>query len=145
MFFNTYDGSIEYDYKVKNKLEDLQKIFDYLDNGLTDDVNVRETLDFARKCNDTKRIKFKYYVANFYKKGTCHLEFTNLDILEKFNIFSGRNKAFLPPSYGKKKYGDMTQEEKIVIDNFSGETEYNRIMSNTEYFIVETSKLLMLT
>jgi len=143
--FNTYDGSIEYDYKVKNKLEDLQKIFDYLDNGLTDDVNVRETLDFARKCNDTKRIKFKYYVANFYKKGTCHLEFTNLDILEKFNIFSGRNKAFLPPSYGKKKYGDMTQEEKIVIDNFSGETEYNRIMSNTEYFIVETSKLLMLT
>jgi len=143
--FNSYDGSIEYDYKVKNKLEDLQKIFDYLDNGLTDDINVKETLDFARKCNDTKRIKFKYYVANFYKKGTCHLEFTNLDILEKFNIFAGRNKAFLPPSYGKKQYNEMSKEEQNVVDEFSGKEEYSRIMSNTDYFIVETSKLLMLT
>jgi len=143
--FNSYDGSIEYDYKVKNKLEDIEKTFAYLSNGEEKPIDLKESLEFARKMGKTKKIETQFFSIDFYKKGTAHLHFKDLDLLEKFNIFAGRNKAFLPPSYGKKKYSDMTQEEKIVIDEFSGKEEYSRIMSNTDYFIVETSKLLMLT
>jgi len=143
--FNTYDGSIEYDYKVKNKLGDIQKTFDYLDNGLTDDVNIKDTLESARGYGNTKKIKLKHFTVTFYKKGTCHIEFSNLDLLGKFNIFGSQRHNWLPPSYGKKNYNDMTQEEKTVIDEFEGKDSYGNVMSNKEYFIVETSKLLMLT
>ena len=143
--FNTYDGSIEYDYKVKNKLGDIQKTFDYLDNGLTDDVNIKDTLESARGYGNTKKIKLKHFTVTFYKKGTCHIEFSNLDLLGKFNIFGSQRHNWLPPSYGKKNYNDMTQEEKTVIDEFEGKDSYGNVMSNTDYYIVETSKLLMLT
>jgi len=143
--FNTYDGSIEYDYKVKNKLGDIQKTFDYLDNGLTDDVNIKDTLESARGYGNTKKIKLKHFTVTFYKKGTCHIEFSNLDLLGKFNILGSQRHNWLPPSYGKKNYNDMTQEEKTVVDEFEGKDSYDKVMSNKEYFIVETSKLLMLT
>ena len=38
----------------------------------------------------------------------------------------------------------MTKEERTVVDNFEGEASYNKVMSNKEYYIVESSKLLML-
>ena len=38
----------------------------------------------------------------------------------------------------------MTKEEKTIIDEFEGKDSYANVMSNKDYFIVETSKLLML-
>ena len=39
----------------------------------------------------------------------------------------------------------MTTEEQSVVDGFQGKEDYDNVMSNKDYFIVETSKLLMLT
>jgi len=143
--FNSWDkNQIDYDYKVVDKLTDTEKVFNYLDMGATEDINIKETLKFAQGYGDTKKIPLKYFTVTFYKKGTCHIEFTNLDLLHKFNLFGSQRKGWLPPSYGKTDYKNMTNEEKTIIDEFEGKESYANVMSNKDYFIVETSKLLLL-
>jgi len=132
------------DYKVTDKLSDIEKVFNYLDQGITADNDLKATLNFAENYGDTKKIQLKYFMVTFYKKGTCHIEFTNLDLLHKFNLYGSQRKSWLPPSYGKEKYEDMTQEEKQVINEFEGEQSYKKVMLKKDYYIVETSKLLML-
>jgi len=143
--FHWYDTNrIDYDYKVQDKLEDIEKVFNFLDDGTTKDVKIAEQLKFAQGYGETKKIPLKYFLVTFYKKGTCHIEFTNPDLLKKFNIFGSQRKGWLPPSYGKKSYNEMTAEEKDVINNFEGREEYNKIINNKQYFIVEANKLLQI-
>ncbi|KTF59858.1 MULTISPECIES: DNA N-6-adenine-methyltransferase [Bacillus amyloliquefaciens group] len=133
------------DYKVLEKLKDIEKVFNYLDNGLTEDINIDETLKLAEHYGNTKKIELKYFYVTFYKKGTCHIEFKDMEILKKFNIFGSQKKNWLPPSYGKVKYQDMTEEEKDVINDFEGAKSYSDTVNNASYYILDTSKLLMLT
>jgi len=132
-------------YNVKDKLNDVEKCFNYLDGGITDEINLEDILKVAQQNNQTRKIETKYFYISFFKKGSCHLEFKNKDLLQKFNLYAAKSKMWIPPSYGKKNYKDMTQEEKSVIDSFEGETSYNKVMSNKKYFLVETSDLLRLT
>lgn len=132
-------------YNVINKLTDVEKVFNYLDSGRTEEMNLQECLKFAEGYGETKKIETKYFLLTFYKKGTCHIEFKDLDLLQKFNLFGFQRFGWLPPSYGKAQYKDMTAEEKHVIDEFEGKESYNKVMSNKDYFIVETENLLRLT
>lgn len=132
-------------YQVKDKLADIEKVFNYLDGGLTDDVDLAEALQYAENMGKTKKIELKYFLVTFYKKGTCHIEFTNEDLLHKFNLFGSQRKGWLPPSYGKVRYQEMSEEEKQVIDEFEGESSYNDVMDDAEYFLVDSNKLLLLT
>lgn len=137
-------GKIRYDTNVERKLSDVEKVMNYLDNGITEPIDLKEALKQAQNNLQTKKIRTKYFFISLYKKGTCHIEFTNLDLLHKFNLFGSQRLGWLPPTYGKTHYKDMTQEEKTIIDNFEGEESYNKVMDNRNYFIVEISKLLML-
>lgn len=132
----------------KAKLTDIQKVFDYLDNGRTTDINVEETLKQYTYHWDVQsgvKIPLKYFTVTFYKKGTCHIEFTDLDLLNKFNLFGSQKKGWLPPHYGKKAYKDMTAEEKNIVKEFSGsESEYNKIYNKQDFYIVNTNNLLMI-
>lgn len=131
-------------WEVVGKLSDIEKGLNYLDGGLTDSIDLRATLQKAQEDGQTKKIKLKYFTVTFYKKGTCHIEFTNEELLKKFNIFGSQHKGWLPPSYGKKGYEEMNEEEKAVIDEFEGEQEYRKVMGNTGYYICDTNSLLML-
>lgn len=129
-----YDPS---DYTIIEKLSDIEKSLNYLDGGLTDSVDLVKALNDAKESQVTKKIPLKYFNVTFYKKGTCHIEFTNLELLKKLNIFGSQKKGWLPPSYGKKKYTEMEQEEKNIIDEFEGEKEYEEVMKNTEYYVYD--------
>lgn len=131
-------------YTVIAKLTDIEKGFNYLDGGLTDSVDMEAILKEAKENEVTKKIQLKYFTVTFYKKGTCHIEFTNEDLLKKFNIFGAQRKGWLPPSYGTKAYNQMDPEEQAVVDEFEGEQEYNKVISNTGYFICKTENLLMI-
>ena len=132
------------DREVVNKLRDIEKCFNYLDGGLTETVDLQQSLEFAEEYGESKDIVLKYFNVTFYKKGTCHITFTNEELLKKFNIFGAQHKGWLPPSYGKKKYSDMTSEEKAVVNDFEGEAEYNKVMCNTSYYLADTNSMLML-
>lgn len=131
-------------YKVIEKLQDMEKCFNYLDGGLTDAVDLEESLKFAEEYGETKNIQLKYFTVTFYKKGTCHITFNNEELLKKFNIFGSQHKGWLPPSYGKKSYKDMTSEEKAVVNEFEGEKEYNKIFSNKGYYLFDGNNLNLL-
>ena len=49
---------------------------------------LRAVLDAAEKSGQTQKIQLHYFTAPFYKKGTCHIEFTNTDVLKSFNPVS---------------------------------------------------------
>ncbi|WP_245676690.1 DUF4942 domain-containing protein [Bacillus solimangrovi] len=106
------------DYKVLDKLKDIEKVFNYLDDGKSEEIVINQTLKMAEHYQETRKIELKYFYVTFYKKGTCHIEFKNSDLLHKFNLFGSQRKGWLPPSYGKTTYKDMTAEEKQVIDQF---------------------------
>lgn len=131
-------------WSILEKLQDIEKVFNYLDGGLTEDIDIKEQLEVAEKLGDTKNIKLKYFDVTFYKKGTCHIVFTNEDLLKKFNIFGSCGKGWLPPAYGKIKYNDMTKEEQTIINEFEGKESYQKTMDNTKYFIFNPSNILAL-
>lgn len=132
-------------YNVMSKFKDIVKVFDYLDGGKTADINISEILQDAEYTGQTSKIPLKYFNVTFYKKGTCHIEFLDLELLEKFNLFGSQKKGWLPPNYGKKSYKDMTAEEKEVVKEFSGsEEEYNKIFNKQDYYIVNSNSLLMI-
>ncbi len=131
-------------YDVVRKLQDIEKCFNYLDGGLTEAIDLEESLKFAEEYGETKDIQLKYFTITFYKKGTCHITFNNDELLKKFNIFGSQHKGWLPPSYGKKAYKDMTAEEKAVVNDFEGEKEYNKVISNSKYYLFDGDNLNLL-
>lgn len=131
-------------YETVRKLQDIEKCFNYLDGGLTEAVDLEESLKFAEEYGETKDIQLKYFTVTFYKKGTCHITFNNEELLKKFNIFGSQHKGWLPPSYGKKSYKDMTAEEKAVVNDFEGEKEYSKVISNKGYYLFDGNNLNLL-
>lgn len=131
-------------YTIAEKLQDIEKCFNYLDGGLTEAVDLEESLKFAEEYGETKNIQLKYFTVTFYKKGTCHIVFNDEELLKKFNIFGSQHKGWLPPSYGKKAYKDMTAEEKAVVNEFEGEKEYNKVVSNKAYYLFDGNNLNLL-
>lgn len=66
-----------------------------------------------------------------------HIVFKDEELIKRLNIFAGRKLNMLPPSYGKKPYDEMTQEEKDVIDSFEGEESYKKVYENQEKYLYE--------
>ena len=74
-------------YVICEVLQDLEKSLSYLDTGIVDDsYSLYDRISAHSKAGITKNIPLKYFECTFYKKGTCHIKFTNLDLLEKLNI-----------------------------------------------------------
>lgn len=136
--YGIYEGRWSYWslYKCKGYLEELEKIFVYLDGGKTDGKIIDERFadDDIKKYNGN-RVSFKYFDVEFKKKGTIHIWFTNEELLKKFNIFGCQKHGWLPNSYGRKAYADMSKEEQDVIDSFEGKSSYDNVMSNPQVYL----------
>lgn len=132
-------------YRVEEKLKDIERVFEYLDGS--DRINYHDLssiLKVAENMGESRNIELKYFNVSFYKKGTCHIEFTDEKLLKKFNIYAGRQKNWLPPHYGKKAYNEMTDDEKAVIDEFEGEQAYEEVYEHSEQYLIENNELLKL-
>ncbi|HBV97432.1 MAG: DNA methyltransferase [Peptococcaceae bacterium BICA1-7] len=140
----SWSGKLNYDYNIIQRLADIEKVFNYLDGGLTDHIDLRENLKQAEVKGQTRKISLKFFMVTFFKKGTCHIEFTNLELLKKFNLFGSQRKGWLPPSYGNVKYEDMSIEEQAVIDDFEGREEYKKVVINKDYYLYKSPDLLMI-
>ena len=138
--YGIYDSRWSYGWcigKCNGYLDELEKVFTYLDGNATQGSTVNEILQeysYAKKYNGEK-IHFKYFDVELKKKGTIHIWFTNEQLLKKFNIFGCQKHGWLPNCYGKKAYKDMTQEEKSVVDEFEGEKEYEKVMNNSSVYL----------
>ena len=131
-----------YPTNIAEEIANIEKTLHFLDTNGTayNGDDLRATLKAAEASGQTTKIKLHYFTATFYKKGTCHIEFTNADVLKSFNIFASQKKGWLPPSYGKKTYHDMSTADRAVVDSFEGETGYNDTMAR---HLVPTTATLM--
>ena len=123
--------------KASDFLEELEKIFVYLDGGKTEGADISSILygyNYSNKYNGEK-IQSKYFDVEFKKKGTVHIWFTNAELLKKFNIFGCQKHGWLPNSYGRKRYKDMSKEEQEVIKSFEGEKSYEKTVENPQYYL----------
>lgn len=135
-----YDREFRFDYSVKSKITDIHKIFMYLDSEEKNVSSIEEIgniLSIAERNQANRNIDFTYFTVSLFKKGTCHIKFKSEDLLLKFNIYGSQKKNWLPPGYGKKKYKEMTEEEKAVINEFQGEESYKKVCSNTEKYLFQ--------
>ena len=123
---------------------DIQKALNYLDGGKTEEVNLNAVITKARDECNYRKIDTKYFYVSFFKKGSMWLEFKDMDLLKRFNIYASRHLGYLPPTYGDKHYNDMTEEEKQVIDSFQGKDDYEKIMRNPSYYLSTNTNLLQL-
>lgn len=139
IYTHTFDTRNAYDL-----LSDMEKALNYLDGGMTEEVNLHEAIKQADASGQTKKIHCKYFDVSFYKKGTAHITFTCPDLLDKFNIYASKQRSWLPPNYGKVSYDAMSSDEKKVIDEFQGKEAYNNVLRRADYFLESGASLLRL-
>lgn len=128
---SAYDSifkTMRIDYHIKERITEMQKVLNYLCTGRQkiDNASIYNRLDQYEKENQMKNLEFDYFKLTFYKAGSCHIEFKDERLIERFNIYIGKRRNWLPPTYGKKEYYNMTPEEKEVINAFQDEFSYER-------------------
>lgn len=129
---------MQYCYSISEEFTDMEKAFNYLAGCPGADIHLERILQVAENNQQTKNIPCKYFDLTFYKKGTVHITFKDMDLLKKLNIFGGKGKNMLPPRYGKVPYEDMTAEEKAVVNEFDGGAEeYMKVYLQRDKFIVQ--------
>jgi hypothetical protein len=134
------------EYTAYNVLIDIEKVFDYLNGSKTDERYLRTIIREANVKGITRNIPLKYFDIDLYKKGTMHIKFHDMELIDKMNIYAARNRNWLPPSYGRVKYSEMTTEEQEVVDSFQGEAEYEKVLARSDYYLAEpTQSMAMLT
>ena len=128
-----------------DQLANIEKTLHFLDtNGAAYNGDyLRADLKAAEDSFQTSKIQLHYFTVTFYKKGTCHIEFTNTDVLKSFNIFAGQKKGWLPPSYGKKSYNDMSGADRAVVDSYEGKDSYNDTLAR--HLVPTTATLMQLS
>lgn len=132
--FSGYDGTPK-TYNLGNLLIDIERTLNILRGKTTADIDISERIDRSFSNNNTKNISCRFFDVTFYKKGTVHITFTCPELIDRFNIYAARHKGWLPPSYGKKQYKDLTKEEKEVIDSFQGKEAYNKVLANPDIYL----------
>lgn len=118
-------------------LSDLEKALDYLDKGETSHYNLEHELQMAATWGKTT-VHCKYFMVTFYKKGTCHIKFHDQKIVDRLNIYVGRHRAWLPPTYGSVHYDQMDAESQRVVDEFQGREKYEAVCNAPSDYIIET-------
>lgn len=109
----------------------------YLDKGETPASDLSTKLQHAANSGRTT-VSCKYFMVTFYKKGTCHIKFHDQKIVDRLNIYVGRQRAWLPPTYGSVRYDQMDEESKRIVDEFQGREKYEAVINCPNDYIIET-------
>lgn len=142
--FDRWDGRPSA-YDAQSKVQDIERVLNFLDGNMTKEIDCWQTIEQSFKSGITSNIELKFFKVTFYKKGTMHITFTNEKLIERFNIYAAQRRGWLPPSYGKKKYKDMNDAEKSVIDEFQGEAAYNDVVAESGYYLAPVTEGNLLT
>lgn len=129
-------------------LDDLEKCLAFLQIGESEyiyDIDLNNQLKVYQEQQITRKMQFRYFDVDVFKKGTMHIKFRDMELLKRFNIYGCQHKGWLPPSYGKKSYSEMNEEEKQVIDEYEGQQEYEKVYNNRGNYILDVGQKMLLT
>jgi hypothetical protein len=108
-FADSFYGTIDYNgaWSEKEKIKEIEKILNYFD-GFKEYKSIFE--------NNSYQGTGDYLDITAYKKGTTHIVFKRLDLLDQFNLFVGKKKNWIPdPSElktdkDKEEYNNIKKE-----------------------------------
>lgn len=129
-------------------LDDIEKCLAFLQIGESEldyAVDLSGHLKVCQERQETRKLQFRFFDVDIFKKGTMHIKFRDEELLKRFNIYGCQHKGWLPPAYGKKSYKDMNAEEKQVIDEYEGQQEYEKVYANRENYILDVGQRMLLT
>ena len=86
-------------YEKQQELADMDKAFAFI-AGKKCEVSIMQALE-AEKYLLGKKISSDFFDIRVFKKGTAHFYFRDLDLLEKFNLFVGQQRGWLPKEQKK--------------------------------------------
>lgn len=125
-----YNGGYMYD--IPSTILDLVIVFENL-SGIRNTLSYN-TEEYKRVLKAIKsyekNIECKFFTLDVYKKGTIHIKYKDMRLVEQFNIIVSKYKKWLPDSFGNKAWSDMSKEEIDSIKNF-GITNSNDYSINT--------------
>lgn len=122
-------------YDAYGTLADIERVLNFFDGNLTAEVNMQETLEEYFKQGITKKIPLKYFEVTFYLKGTAHIVFNCPELLDRYNIYIGKRRRWLPPTFLDKEYKELSGKEKEVADSFAGKSVYEKLYQNRSYYL----------
>lgn len=128
-------GSWRLNYSSKDRLNDIDRVMSYFDGGNNNYLSIMDAIDQAFKKGQSRNILSTYFEITCYKKGTLHLKFRDEGVLRRFNVFSAKNKSWLPPSYGEKSVSEMTPEEKEIIKEFDGSLDNYALLPSNQVIL----------
>lgn len=132
-------------WEMTSKLCDIEKVFDYL-AGTTNAGHdgLARALDTAGKAGQRRGIEARHFKISIFKKGTCHIEFKDPELVKKFNIFGCQQKGWLPPGYGATQYAELDPEARDVVDSFEGKESYARTVRRSNFYLLADTDTPML-
>jgi methylase of polypeptide subunit release factors len=136
-----WDGKWRVNSWELRELDDIDKVMNYFDSN-NEYVSIIKALERDLSSDKTTRIESTYFIISVFKKGTVHLTFKDENIRRRFNVVACKYKKWLPQDYGKKKYADMPEEEKNIVDSFEGSFSYTKNMNQIEFVSKNTKGLI---
>ncbi len=139
------DGRYRLPWEFTSNLCDIEKVFDYLAGTFTPDhAGLARILDAAQHQGCRRGIETRHFIISVFKKGTCHIEFKNPELVKKFNIFGSQQKGWLPPGYGATAYAGLEPEAREVVDSFEGKDSYEQTLEKQDFYLLSASTAPML-
>lgn len=146
--YTTYGGWGSWDvYQLRDFLTEVEKVFVYLDCGRTEGDSVQDVIN-KRYFNDRyhgEDLSFKYFDVEVKKKGTIHIKWKCDELIKKLTIIGCKAHGTLPNDYGTKKYSDLDEKHKDVVDSFEGEKNYADTVNNAKLYLDTGTSIQLLT
>ena len=112
-------GYISAGFYDAQKIETLLNIFDNSTN-YSDYENLIAIVHDAKADKKQKKIDTKFFSVDLFKGDRLHLTFKNLHFLKKR----------LPLDYGVKAYGELSEQERRLVDEYEGKNSYEELHNN---------------
>ena len=132
--FDPIWSNYSYEGGCLKRLSDMEKCFNYLDNGRTSDgVGMENILRAAAQNGQTRNIELKYFTVTFYKKGTCHIVFKDEKLLKKFNLTEHRKRAGCHHHTERKRMKRWSRRKRLLLTNLKVKQNMKKL-SRTKTF-----------
>jgi len=123
-FCSWYENNLDIGGKgsEQDRIKEIEKVLNYFD-GFREFKSV-----FTGDLRNQSTADGDYLSIVAYKKGTTHITFNRLDLLDQFNLFVGRKKMWIPNSdeirtdADKKKYESIKKE---IFEHFDYRQDFN--------------------
>lgn len=131
------------DHSTARKIDDIDKVMDYF-SAETETVKISDAITSNLQNGTTRGFESTHFSITVYKKGTLHLQFKNDKTLAAFNRMASLGKGWLPSSYGKKGFDDMSQEDQNIVKAFEGEKSYSKFFKGGSQIMASGKSFLQI-